>query len=269
VYIALLLTLGVVFGPTIVELIHIPHLWLRLLWLLALAVGLPLLLAWLASRSRAPQPVRPSPRKVFGAMLLASFAGTTALAAAWATASTAAQLLGITRPLNVTYTLAGWLLGRGLRATSAYTLIYSGLLLLCVAVGAAYDTFVLPRLAPRGTTRLRQALGLALLGMTLVVIAFAPALALRRGSPLAAWWQAGGPPLLLALALGMLSYAVTTVYGRALALAVLPSQRTSPVDTTTASSVSRMGAESPAPTAPPTRAAKTTRADDLDHQQAR
>jgi hypothetical protein len=109
-------------------------------------------------------------------MLLVSIAGTTALAASWATTSTLAQLVERPYSLNATFALAGWLLGRGFRATSAYALLYTGLLLLCVGVGTIYDMYLLPRLAPRGTTRLRQALGLALLIMVLVIMIFAPLL---------------------------------------------------------------------------------------------
>ena len=46
VYIAIFLALGAVFGPGILDRIHPPALVIRLLWLLPLAVGLPLLLVW-------------------------------------------------------------------------------------------------------------------------------------------------------------------------------------------------------------------------------
>ena len=231
VYIAVFLALGKLFGPTIAAYLHVPGLWLHLLWLLALTFGLPLLLIWCCYRAHAQQNARnlavPSYRRVLGALLLASFAGTTALAATWATAATMAELLGISRPLNVTYTLAGWLLGRGLRATSAYMLIYSSLLLLCIAVGAIYYELILPRLAPRGISLPRQVIGLALLGIGLVASLLVPALSTRRITPVIRWWDTGGPLLLLALALGIFCYALTTVYGRALAILALPSLRRS------------------------------------------
>jgi hypothetical protein len=226
VYIGGLLAVGALFGPTVLDAIHIPRLAVRLLWLLALAMGLPALLAWFATRWSTRITALPTTWHTIGAMLLVSIAGTTALAASWATASTLAQLVGRPSALNATYALAGWLLGRGFRATSAYALIYTGLLLFCVAVGVIYDMYLLPRLAPRGTTRLRQALGLALLSMVLVIIIFAPLLILDRQSPLALWWQNGGPALLVALVLGMLSYAITTVYGRAVAVVLLTSAPT-------------------------------------------
>jgi membrane protein DedA with SNARE-associated domain len=224
VYIGGLLALGALFGPTILDAIHLPRVALRLIWLLALAAGLPALLAWLARRRSGPT-AAPTAWHNIGAMLLVSIVGTTALAASWATASAIAQLLGRADTLDATYVLAGWLLGRGLRATSAYALIYTALLLLCVSMGTLYDSYLLPRLAPRGTTRLRQALGLALLGLLLVIILFASLLAFNRSTPLARWWQAGGPALLATLVLGMLSYAVTTVYGRRVALTIIAATR--------------------------------------------
>ena len=48
-------------------------------------------------------------------------------------------------------------------------------------------------------------------------------LVLNRQSPLAIWWQNGGPALLVALILGLLSYAITTVYGRRVALTIIAS----------------------------------------------
>jgi len=132
VYIGTLLAVGALFGPSVIDMIHLPRLAVRLLWLLALAVGLPVLLAWLARRRKmATAPVTATWHTI-GAMLLVSIVGTTALAASWATASALAQLAGRSNTLNATYALAGWLLGRGFRPTSAYALIYTSLLLLCV-----------------------------------------------------------------------------------------------------------------------------------------
>lgn len=228
-YIAVFLTLGKLFGPTIVDSLHLPGLGLHLLWLLGLALGLPLLMTWWCYRAHAQQSARdlavPSYRRVLGALLFASFAGTTALAATWAAAATLADLLGSSRPLNVAGLLARWLLGRGVQLTSAYTLIYSGLLLLCVGVGALYYELILPRLAPRGTSLPRQTLGLAVLGLGLVGSFVAPALHTGRPNLIARWWMDGGPLLLLAIGLGTFIYALTTVYGRALAILVLPSLR--------------------------------------------
>src|SRR6266511_1584806 len=103
VYIAVFLGLGAFFGPIVVEYIHLPAVELRAVWLLALAVGLPLLLAWLCYRGHAEYRAAPSRRRTLGAIVLASFAGATAMAAAWAAAATIAEVTGGPRPLNVTF----------------------------------------------------------------------------------------------------------------------------------------------------------------------
>jgi membrane protein DedA with SNARE-associated domain len=106
VYIAIFLALGAIFGPSILDRIHLPAHALRLLWLLPLAIGLPLLIVQLGRRVR--QQSAPSRRRVLGSLLLAGFAGTVALTATLATSATVAELLGASNPLNVTYSLLGW-----------------------------------------------------------------------------------------------------------------------------------------------------------------
>lgn len=225
VYIGIFLVLGAIFGPTIIHYLHLPELWLRLLWTAGLSLGLTIVVIWCCYRAHAQWPAEPSRRRMLGSVLLASFAGTTSLAAAWSATATVSELLGAPRPLNVTLTLTGWLLARGLRAVSASMLVYTNLLLLCVGVGALYYEIILPRLAPRGTSLPRQVFGLFLLGIGLVSSFLASTLLIGRGTSLGRWWQAGGPLLLVALGFGILCYALTTVYGRALAIAVLPSLR--------------------------------------------
>jgi membrane protein DedA with SNARE-associated domain len=230
IYIGVFLALGAVFGPQVAEYLHLPALELRLVWLLALAVGLPILLVWICYRGHASYSAAPSRRRTFGALLLASIAGATAMAATWAAAATIAELSGAPRPLNVSYELAQALLGRGLRPTSAYMLVYAALLMLCVGVGILYYDIVLPFISPKGTSLPRQTLGLALLGVVLVSAFLTPALLSSRVPTLERWWQAGGPLLLLALLAGIVLYALTTACARALAIAILPSfRRTEPI----------------------------------------
>jgi membrane protein DedA with SNARE-associated domain len=232
IYIGVFLALGAIFGPKVAEYLHLPALELRLIWLLALALGLPILLAWICYRGHASYNAAPSRRRTFGALLLASFAGATSMAAAWAAAATIVELAGVPRPLNVTYELALALLGRGLRPTSAYMLVYATLLLLCIGVGILYYDLVLPIISPKGTSLQRQTLGLALLAVVLVSTFLTPALLWSRGRPLDHWWQAGGPLLLLALLIGIVLYGLTTACARALAIAILPSfRRTEPIRT--------------------------------------
>lgn len=228
VYIAVFLGLGAAFGPAIVRYVHLPAIELRLIWLLLLAAGLPLLLAWFCYRGHAEYTVAPSRRRTLGAILLACFAGATALGASWAAAASLAELFSEPRQLNVAFALANALLGRGLRPSSAYILVYSAILVLCIGVGALYYEIVLPIIAPRGTTLVRQSLGLGLLGVLLLCSFLGPALAASRGGPIDRWWEAGGPTYLaLALLVGMISYALTTACARALAIAILPSMRRS------------------------------------------
>jgi membrane protein DedA with SNARE-associated domain len=230
IYIGVFLGLGARFGPQVIEYLHLPALELRLIWLLGLAIGLPVLLAWICYRGHASYTAAPSRRRTFGALLLASIAGATSMAAAWASAATIAELAGAPRPLNVTFELAQALLGRGLRPASAYMLVYAALLLLCVGVGILYYDLILPIISPKGTSLPRQTLGLALLGVILVSAFLTPALLSSRVPPLDRWWQAGGPVLLLVLMIGIVLYALTTACARALAIAILPSfRRTEPM----------------------------------------
>jgi membrane protein DedA with SNARE-associated domain len=232
VYIGVFLALGSVFGPKVVELLHLPRQELRLIWLLALAIGLPLLLAWLCYRGHAEYRVAPSRRRTLGAILLASFAGATAMAAAWAAAATFTAVLDEPRPLDIMFSLANALLGRGLRPSSAYMLAYSALLMLCVGVGVAFYELILPIITPRGTSLTRQTFGLALLCVVLVLSFLGPALIASQNGPIDRWWAAGGPQLGLALLAGILCYSLTTACARVLAIAILPSlRRTEPIPT--------------------------------------
>jgi membrane protein DedA with SNARE-associated domain len=227
VYIAVFLALGAVFGPAILDRVHLPAHALRLLWLLPLAVGLPFLVVRWSHRVHSRQPESPSRRRIVGAVLLGSFAGTVALTATLSTAATLAELFGASHPLNVTYSLLGWLLlGLELDVGLALMLLYVVLLALLAGMAVAYYELVLPHLTPRGATPSRQVLELALLTFGLFVTVFLFSLFVERDRSFDdLWWQGGGPVMLLGLALGVVVYATTAVYGRVLATAVVPSQR--------------------------------------------
>jgi len=228
VYILTFLVLGSVFGPTVIERIHIPSFALRLLWLSGLALGLPMLVVWCCSRAHLQRYAEPSRRRVLGAVLLASFGGATALAACWAGAALLTEIMGSPRPLDALRALVVWLLGRGVHATGAYLLIYSVLMVLSIGIGGAYYDVVLPYLVKRPISLPRQVLGLTVLILGLLACIVLPLLIGRPSTPVLDWWHEGGPLLLLAIASGVLCYAVTTVYGRALAIAVLPALRRRP-----------------------------------------
>ena len=118
VYIAAFLALGAVFGPAVLDRIHVPALAVRLLWVVPLAVGIPLLVMWANSRSR--QPTDPSRGRVLGAALLGSLAGAIALAATLSATTTVAELLGASHPLNVAYALLAGSRVRVLRYTQPH-----------------------------------------------------------------------------------------------------------------------------------------------------
>lgn len=225
VYIATFLALGATFGPTVLDRIHLPALAVRLLWLLPLAVGLPLLILWWSRRAHRQPAANPSRRRRVGAVLLGSFAGTTALAATLSASATVAELLGASHPMNVPYALlAQLLLDVGLDVDATSLLLYALLLSLLTGVATAYCELVLPYLAPRGVSPLHQALGLALLAFGLFGIVLSTLFVARDGL-LGLWWQTGGPVMLLGVTLGVVLYASTVVYGRALAIAMAPTLR--------------------------------------------
>ncbi len=120
------------------------------------------------------------------------------------------------------YAFVGWLVGAGPVVHAASLLLYVGLLLLLVGLNAAYYEFVLPYLAPRGLSRLWQVLGLALLTIGVFGVIFASAAFVRRDDAFDLWWQTGAPTVLIGVACGVAVYALTAVYGRALAITVAP-----------------------------------------------
>lgn len=226
VYIAAFLALGAVFGPTVAEWMHMPAQTVQLFWMLGLSVGMPLLLVWLYYRTHTRRPTNPSRRRQFYAVLLATFVGTTSLAGGWTAATILTELFVGQRPLDVTRALLAWLLAQGLSPLNAYVAFYAGLLLLCSGVAFSYYEVVLPRVAPNGTALRREIAGLAGLGGSLVSLTLVATLsALPQGLPGGFWRSYGTILLLLVIAAGMASFALTTVYGRALAITVLPSFR--------------------------------------------
>ncbi len=119
----------------------------------------------------------------------------------------------------------GWLVGTGPAVHATTLLLYVGLLLLLVGINAAYYELVLPYMAPRGVSRLWQVLGLALLtvgvfGLFVAFVAF-----VRRDDAFALWWQTGAPTALVGVACGVTVYALTAVYGRALAITLVHARR--------------------------------------------
>ena len=183
VYIAVFLALGATFGPQILERIHPPALTLRLLWLLPLAVGLPLLMIWWGSRTLPRRSAEPSRRWATVAVLLARFAGTTALSATWSATTTVADLLGRSYAFRAPYSPLDRLLVSDASVGSTSLLVHAALLSLFIGIGVAYYEFILPYLAPRGLSLPQQALGLGLLAPGLFgALSDVTLLATRSGS---------------------------------------------------------------------------------------
>ena len=226
VYIAIFLALGAVFGPAILDRIHLPTNGLRLLWLLPLAVGLPLLIVRWGRRVHSRQTAVPSRRRLVGGVLLGGFAGTVALTATLAATASVAELLGASHPLNIAYSLLGWtMLGLESEVDAALLLLYAVLLSLLVVLSAIYHELVLPYLAPRGAPPSRQVLGLALLTVGFFGIVFLSSLLVGDPGSLVLWWRAGGPAMLVGAVIGVVAYSLTAVYGRVLAITVAPTLR--------------------------------------------
>jgi membrane protein DedA with SNARE-associated domain len=217
VYIVIFLALGALFGPRILDRIHPPALVIRLLWLLPLAVGLPLLMAWWGTRTQSRRPTE-TPHRQISAVLLGAFAGTTALAATWSVTATVAELLGASRPLNVPYLLLN--LNPDVGGNSL--LLHAALLSLFVGIAVAYYEFILLYLAPRRFSLPRQVLGLSLLALGVLSVLFVATLLVTRYEAVALWWQARGPIALLGIVVGIGVYGATTVYGHAVATDTSP-----------------------------------------------
>ena len=223
VYIVAFLALGAIFGPAVIDRIHLPVLAVRLLWMVPLAVGLPLVMVFGASRLRHPDDSGRG--DTFGAALMGSFVGAFALGATLSATATFAELLGAPHPLNVAYAYLGWLVGAAPHVRATTLLVYIVVLLLLVGISAAYYQFVLPFFAPGGLSRLWQVLGLALLTLGVFGVVLAPSAFIRRDDLLDPWWQTGGLAMVCGVGLGVAIYAPTAVYGRVLVIAAVPALR--------------------------------------------
>jgi hypothetical protein len=212
------LVLGRVFGPAVLEWLHLPELGKHLLWLLLLAVGLPLLVVFVGLRAHPRQPSYPSRRRSAGAVLLGSFAGAAALAATWTKVDTVARLL--LEEAHLYLDPVG--LGREYGG-DAYLLVHTALLLVLIGVGAAYYGLVLPTLEWRYVSLLRQTLGLTLFALGVFGTIFVSTFLVVGYASFELWWQTGGLIVLLGDVLGVGAYALITVYGRVLAIALAPS----------------------------------------------
>ena len=212
VYILVFLTLGRYFGQGVLSGLRLPRVSARLLGLLVLAVGLPALLVWLARRAHIGREddMAPGRHLTVGAALLASLAGTIVFAAAWAASFAVTDIAGLPPPVMIGYRVARRVIGR---QAGAFLLGYSSLILAGIALGTISLELLLPRL-----TRWLRALPSQVAGLTVLTLALALWIA----------WHSGVPDRLnsqiaigITLTLGSIAYAITVVYARALALALM------------------------------------------------
>lgn len=216
----LFMALGALLGPSALEALHLPRLAVRLVEMLAIAVGLPALLWWLCSRVRN-EPTTPATRRtLFWPLLLASAAGVAAMAATWAAAAAFVGLLGLQQQLNLTVGAAHWLSGRGLRPVTAYTVVVCGLLLGSAVLGLAYAFVLRPQVAVKPRALLQQAAILAALSGGCIALLIVIGMLAPNNQPFIAWWHTGSTRIVSTFGLGIVSYALTTVCGHSLAVAM-------------------------------------------------
>ena len=161
-------------------------------------------------------------------MLVGSFAGTAAVAATWSLTAAVAKLLGVLHPLSVTYAFLSWLLSLGSDSDGLSLPSYAILLSMFMGISAAYYELVLPYMVAHDVSLLRQTLGLAMIALGLLGTIFVSTPLAVYDESLGLWWRSGGPVVLVGIALGVGSYASTTVYGRALVFAAAPTLRRDP-----------------------------------------
>ncbi len=225
VYIAVFLALGAALGPGFLAWFQLPAIAVRLIWLLPLAAGIPLLTTWLASRVQRPEPLAPRPSTPRFAAVLGSFAGATALCASLATVATVAELLGATRPVASAYAMVGWISGPGrVDVDASVVSLYAALLALLVVFGIAYFSLVQPRLRSlrtHGTSSTFLIAGLAgAVSLFLVVLSLVPVAVLREETSYLTT-PGGWYTMLAGVALGATAYSVTVVRSHALAAVIV------------------------------------------------
>lgn len=186
VYVAVYLGLGAAIGPGFLAALHLSAIAVRLIWLLPLAAGIPLL----------------------------------------ASAATFAKLLGAPRSVDPAYALVGWISGPGLDVDATVRSLYAMLLALLVATSIVYYALLPGRLTRDKAPLLWQVGGLAgTVALLLLILSLAPLFVLSdEASYLTA--SGGWLTTLSGVALGAVAYATTVVHGRVLAVCKSSKART-------------------------------------------
>lgn len=208
VYILAFLLLGRVFGRHVLELLRIPRISIHLVMLLLLGIGLPLLLVWVASHAHIDREddLPPGRHLTIGSAVLATLVGTATFAATWTAGWAIAALTHEMPPLSI--------IRRVLHAGPGQYGIASLIgVITSIVVGTVCLELVLPPLA-------HIIRSLRLQSLIVALIIFGLCLLLHLTNPPTDRLRVNiGIVLLL---IGSLSYAITAVYARALALSLVP-----------------------------------------------
>ncbi len=226
-YLVIFLLLGYFVGPQAAERIHLPTISLRLILLLLVAIGLPLVLRHL-NRSTASDDTRAieiglGTRQREVAAALGGFVGLIELMTIWGVAASLTNLLGQTEVHHAALTLARWLVAERLPRGPevAYILEYLLTCILCIAAAIVFFQRLMPllRLHPRKLGGQTLALWLQMVFLTLLAAALAIfRQVVRRPAVGTIWLTHAGAIVLAVMVLGLLGYAYVAAATRRLAI---------------------------------------------------
>ncbi|MBA3947212.1 MAG: DedA family protein [Herpetosiphonaceae bacterium] len=227
VYLVVFLLIGYFVGPQAAERIHLPTISLRLILLLVVAIGLPLVLRHL-NRSTASDDTRAiqtglTTTERRAAAALGGFVGMIELTCIWGVTASVTNLLGQTEVNHAALTLARWLaadrLPRG--PELAYILDYLLTCIICVAAAVVFFQVIMPllHLRPRrlGPQTLLLWGGMVLLTLLAVVFGILRQI-VRHPAIGTIWLSHSGGIVLGILVVGLLGYAYVTTATRRLAI---------------------------------------------------
>lgn len=227
IYLVFFLLIGYVLGPQAVERIHLPAISFRLIVLMIVAIGLPIVLRRL-NKDTADDDTRTIQAGLTrgqrtGAALLAGFAGACELAMIFAIAASFTRLMRRVEVRDAALRLARWLdADQGPRAVGiAYTLDYLAMLVTTLLAALVFFQFLMPRLRIGPRKLVRQTLALWLFSVLLAGVAIVLSIInhfFRRSDNPILWLSNAGSVVLLIIVLGLLGYAYVAVEARRLAI---------------------------------------------------
>lgn len=219
VYIMVFLWLGAHFGPRVLDIIHLPHLNIRLVGLLVITFLLPIGTTWLARHGSDTEHFPKG--QGWRAVLLANFVAASGLTATWATGFELAEHFGAEHLRRHLFDFAHLMIPRLFSATGAMLLIYAVLLITIGSVSMLYFEFVLLHLPRRLRTGPAQVVTQLVLHLVVLV-------------PLMIYALVGLRPtdqriVVLMIAVGLLGNAITSTAVRTLVLARVPRKTSSAI----------------------------------------